>query len=588
MASTVKYVNQTWALLLVNYVHQVYGDTEIVSKYINQFYWDYPSVTRYVHQDYGDYDTSIMYLEQIYSLMGDIRKHYNQTYALTGDIASRFWNQLWDLEGYDFVQTAIHQMYSLVPTPQTNPTVTDPVPVSTGGTYDSTTYPVVVTSGNTVTDTWTITFTDPTNYTVAGTITGSVGTGNISTNLTPTNPVTGQPYFALDADGWGGVWVAGEQLIFDTAIGNVTIVTSITIDGQPVFSPSINIDLDEDRATIDASISITNPAYFSLCKRNNPVVISINATQYHFIIREISTASGVHVDTYALKCQSPVAILQSNSTPLLQKEFESDLASNIVQELADIAGLTVDWQVYHNGQLVDWTIPPGLLFANNEKPLAVMRKITEACGAKIQSKPDGNLEIMHEFPVRVPDWSTATPAYIINNLVRFRSMSSVDQEKSGANTVYVSDQTTAEKTWQLEEEEVSATKKRVLGWHTPWDTTEVVLSHTSTDADVEIVYIGVEEPDYPITPDDEGEDVDPEIIEIVDGEGSVSRPIYEIVTSSYETHDNLGSITFSEDGKITTEIKNETVLSIRYKTKYHVWEVTSPNVNDVQCVLDWV
>ena len=70
--------------------------------------------------------------------------------------------------------------------------------------------------------------------------------------------------------------------------------------------------------------------------------------------------------------------------------------------------------------------------------------------------------------------------------------------------------------------------------------------------------------------------------------GSVSKPIYSIVSSTYGTNESLGSITFAEDGRITTEIKNESMLSIRYKTKYHVWRVTSTNVKDVQCVLDWV
>lgn len=361
-----------------------------------------------------------------------------------------------------------------------------------------------------------------------------------------------------------------------TETNNITY--GVTINGEQAFSPDISLEADEDSAAIEASLTIVNPNYFHLCVRNNPVTLTIVDIDFELIIREVSVNMGNPSDTYSISCESPVSLLSSKQAPTLQKEFDEDLASVIFAELADIMDLTTSWNVWHDGALVDWVIPAGELFANNEKPLAVMRKITEACGGAIQSFPDGTIEAIHEFPTRVPDWPTGTPDYIVNNLVRFESVSASDEEKSGINTIYVSDQLTSDTSYTLSEEDISSTKKQVKGYHTPWDTTEIELD-TSGGSDVVITYIGVEDTTQ-VPPEDE----EAELVEFIDGTGSTSQPIYSIVDSEW-VRDSLGAITFSEDGTLESEVKDESLLKIRYITKYHVWEVTSPTLPDIQCSL---
>jgi hypothetical protein len=43
-----------------------------------------------------------------------------------------------------------------------------------------------------------------------------VGTGSISADFSPINPNTGQPYFTVDKEGWGGTWAIGETITFLT------------------------------------------------------------------------------------------------------------------------------------------------------------------------------------------------------------------------------------------------------------------------------------------------------------------------------------------------------------------------------------
>ena len=88
---------------------------------------------------------------------------------------------------------------------------------SVGGTYDDTSYPIVLRNDGVEEDTFTITFLTPTTFTVAGLYAGSLGTGDVATDLTPLNPDSGESYFELDSAGWGGSFLAGDTVVFGTS-----------------------------------------------------------------------------------------------------------------------------------------------------------------------------------------------------------------------------------------------------------------------------------------------------------------------------------------------------------------------------------
>lgn len=82
------------------------------------------------------------------------------------------------------------------------------------GTYDESTYPVVMYNPGAVSDNWTLTFSSATVFSVAGALTGSLGAGNISTNFMPANGSS--YYFKIDKSGWGGTWASGDTITFTT------------------------------------------------------------------------------------------------------------------------------------------------------------------------------------------------------------------------------------------------------------------------------------------------------------------------------------------------------------------------------------
>jgi len=89
---------------------------------------------------------------------------------------------------------------------------------SASGTYDETSYPIEVNNIGTVSDDWTLTFTSANTFTVAGSNTGSVGTGSTASDFSPVNASAGGGayYFILRSAGWGGTWQTGETVTFTT------------------------------------------------------------------------------------------------------------------------------------------------------------------------------------------------------------------------------------------------------------------------------------------------------------------------------------------------------------------------------------
>jgi hypothetical protein len=103
---------------------------------------------------------------------------------------------------------------TILPLSSITPSFSNWSEISVAGTYDEITYPVTLYNIGTITESWTLTFTNATTFGVTGAVTGSIGTGVISSNFTPVNG-TGY-YFNLNKSGWGGSWAAGDVATFNT------------------------------------------------------------------------------------------------------------------------------------------------------------------------------------------------------------------------------------------------------------------------------------------------------------------------------------------------------------------------------------
>ncbi len=86
--------------------------------------------------------------------------------------------------------------------------------------YDSVTYPLVVTNRGTLQERWAIIFTSATSFKVVGEHVGQIAIGDTTNALAPVNPQTGQPYFSISELGWGAGWSTGNVLRFNTIAAN--------------------------------------------------------------------------------------------------------------------------------------------------------------------------------------------------------------------------------------------------------------------------------------------------------------------------------------------------------------------------------
>lgn len=102
-------------------------------------------------------------------------------------------------------------------------------------TYNEVDFPLIVTNANAITERWALVFTNASTYNVVGETVGTIVVGqSIAADCSPNNPRTGQPYFTIDKDGFGGGWATNNAVRFNTIGGLAPIWFSrCTLPGTP-------------------------------------------------------------------------------------------------------------------------------------------------------------------------------------------------------------------------------------------------------------------------------------------------------------------------------------------------------------------
>lgn len=109
--------------------------------------------------------------------------------------------------------------------------------------YNDVLAPIELSNKGAITERWAIQFTNTTTFNVIGEHVGVIATGNTSSDLTPINPATGQPYFTLRAVGWGSGWSAGNVLRFNTSgpVFPVWVVRTVQQGPETVTTDSFTL-----------------------------------------------------------------------------------------------------------------------------------------------------------------------------------------------------------------------------------------------------------------------------------------------------------------------------------------------------------
>ena len=86
--------------------------------------------------------------------------------------------------------------------------------------FDLINYPITVVNRDAIKERFAIIFTSSSTFNVIGEHLGVIAQGNTSTNCSPINPATGNPYFTLNANGWGSGWASGDVFRFNSDAAN--------------------------------------------------------------------------------------------------------------------------------------------------------------------------------------------------------------------------------------------------------------------------------------------------------------------------------------------------------------------------------
>lgn len=251
--------------------------------------------------------------------------------------------------------------------------------------------------------------------------------------------------------------------------------------------------------------------------------------------------------------------------PLLG-DLPGGMASELVSDLAAPFGISADWQ------MADGYLAAGKITAGDETPREVIRKIVEDAGGIVQSTPEGNLLIVAEEEIPVPDWPHVVPADTI--IARLERISTSEQrdEQRGYNRFLVSDQLASGDGFRWDEVSIDGSTKEVRLFVTPLDPDRLFVLGHSGGSDVSIEPFGIR-----------SLAVKDEQVEFVAGAGKTTKPIYSLTGYSWQKA-NLGAVSYAEDGLLTAAVSAYSLLKISYQTKYYRWIVRDRNIEDVQFI----
>ena len=345
---------------------------------------------------------------------------------------------------------------------------------------------------------------------------------------------------------------------------------SITINGVPVLAAdmpmSINIERDIDIYYISCELELPSQAAWAQYRHGHTVTVTAGSREYVFICT-LPSRDRIHrahgTPAYRVECASPAVQLGHGYAATIEGEL-TGFASQIAAQLAP--GFAIDWQV------VDEYYRPGALIAAGEYPIEIISNMAAAVGGVIQSQPNGSLKAIPRYTVTVPQRAAYTPDYTLSDAEDVFSAGESLDLRAGYNRYTVSNQAAAADTLRQEEEAISKSLKEIRVYQTPWDGT-AQLSHTGGDW-VAITPVGIET-----------REMVEEIVEFVDGEGQTAYPIYSWSAIEWRAN-NLGTITFSEDGSLTSTIAGDSLLAITYTTKCKLFEVRDTEDEQVQLVAE--
>lgn len=349
----------------------------------------------------------------------------------------------------------------------------------------------------------------------------------------------------------------------------------VMADGVLLNPSEFSWTISASSSAIECTVNLADKAVWNSIQLRGNMEIHWNGRTYEFFIEGKPESKSINgkefTANYMLEGLSVTAGLEAPyALPVTKSWPQTTMASVIVTELAD--GQEVDWQID------DFPVIGGTFNVVNQTPLTAIKALvgSPSVEAVVQSSHDSKLIIRREFPTSPTRWNEVKADHVIHDDGGVFSDAVTIDVQPGYNYVEISDQQESNSTKRLEPEDISTTEKRVRGYSVPWE--DDFPLDTSGGSWVSIVDNGAKT-----------ELIEDVLVEFVDGTGSVSQPVYDRdLQSNFHPLiitwllDDLGEVTASEDGSLTSEIPGNSLARITYLTKYREWTVRDDEIESVQ------
>lgn len=350
---------------------------------------------------------------------------------------------------------------------------------------------------------------------------------------------------------------------------------SVVVGGINIGFTDIRIITGISAYCIRGTIDLPSEDEYLKCNDLDTVVCTINGEVYNLFIETKAKGLANAGETYSLELLSETAKLDAPYADTIVDPLVGGIyAEALVVQMAAIGNITVDYQ------LLNWFLPEHAMSINDETPLGVIRRVVRAVGAVVQTKPNGDMLIMSKYPVSPQYWDVTTPEFVLDYEADIITMAEAAKMGEGYNAFIITDQGGSAKGITLRSEDVDDTTKIIKGFRIPFDAGAFPIETSGGDqVSIDKYLYPVEEqvPELDSGGNPTGDEW--EIVEFIDWAGRTTRPIYSIVDWDW-IEDDLGTFSMAEDGTLTIVnqdvVSGESLLRIKYMTKFWKWTVTGP------------
>ncbi len=370
---------------------------------------------------------------------------------------------------------------------------------------------------------------------------------------------------------------------------------SLTINGIEIDILSVAISASTSSYCISCDINLPSMNEYNQCNYRDDVTVVLNGESFVFFIETKSRTLTRSSVNFSIGLLSPTAKLDAPYSQTIIDPLEEGINSEVfIREMAALQGITVDYQI------ISWDIKARSISINDETPLSVIKRVVNSVGAIVQTKPNGEMLIISSYPESPNNWNSLIPDAIFTTEYDIISLNESLDVRDGFNAFIISDQTSSSESITLEEVFVDAHTKYIRGFRIPFEDGAFDLE-TSGESPVTIEkYINPVFLDMPEYDEDTSENDRWEVVEFIDWTASVTKPVYEAPNTTGNRSNpnsdggvcppgviefewietNLGAFTIDEDGTITItdqdSVPSESLMRIKYTTKYWRWTVTGP------------